>query len=158
MRGAAAHKDGFMDATNPLSSDMCQRYKFRTVGWKNVNSWGLWLIISLVLSVNVLSIEAKWLAGEERLVAEALWDDGLLRFTGWLSSKCRTSNKGKEAPWGERRHGSGLVAGSSGPGRNVQRSSNTFDNGGTSSSPPLDNDTSSRTHVAGDDDSDDGIV
>jgi hypothetical protein len=73
MRGAAANEAGFENHTDSGYTDMCDAYKFRTVGWTNINAWALWLLIILVVIVYSLSWELGESSEERKTVMEWIW-------------------------------------------------------------------------------------
>jgi len=97
-RGAAANKIGYKDHTDSAYQDMCSSYKFRTVGWKNVNAWGFWLLIILVVAVYILSFETPRFGEEEKLIVESLWDGVAVKSIFWLGGKCCSSRREENAP------------------------------------------------------------
>jgi hypothetical protein len=79
IRGAAADQSGFANHIDSAYEDMCSSYKFRTVGWKNVNLWGLRLLLVLALTVYFLSFETTRFSEEPETIAESVWDVTVLR-------------------------------------------------------------------------------
>jgi len=84
IRGAAANVNGYANKIDSAYVDMCSSYKFRTVGWTNVNVWALRLLILLVLCVYGLSFETTWFSEEKELIAESMWDASVLRMVRYL--------------------------------------------------------------------------
>jgi hypothetical protein len=80
MRGAAANENGFANHIDSAFTDMCASYKFRAVGWRNVNAWAFRLLLLLVVCVYFLSFETEWWSEEPELIAESLWNFTVLRF------------------------------------------------------------------------------
>ncbi|KAL5323031.1 hypothetical protein ACEPPN_007558 [Leptodophora sp. 'Broadleaf-Isolate-01'] len=73
-RGRGANECNFANRIDDGFLDMCSAYRFRTVGWKNLNATGFWLVLGLVLVIYLLSIEWAREDGEDKLVAEDLFD------------------------------------------------------------------------------------
>jgi hypothetical protein len=82
MRGAAKDKIGFANHIDSAFMDMCASYKFRTVGWRNVNVWAFRMLLLLVVCVYLLSFDTPS-SEEPQLVVESLWDSTVLKFLYW---------------------------------------------------------------------------
>ncbi|KAG4432857.1 hypothetical protein IFR05_011657 [Cadophora sp. M221] len=74
VRGRGASECNFANRIDDGFLDMCSAYRFRTVGWKNLNATGFWMVLGLVLVVYLLSIEWVREDGEDKLIAEDLFD------------------------------------------------------------------------------------
>ncbi len=95
MRGAAANQYGFANHIDSAFTDMCASYKFRAVGWRNVNAWAFRLLLLLVVCVYFLSFETTWWSEEPELIAESLWDLTVLRFLkkmDWMPAEAKEGN------------------------------------------------------------------
>jgi hypothetical protein len=92
MRGAAANEVGFENHTDSGYTEMCGAYKFRTVGWRNINAWAFWLLIILIVIVYFLSWELGESSEEQKTVAEWIWAATTVRavkymYRKWVSPK-----------------------------------------------------------------------
>ncbi|KAH7369555.1 hypothetical protein BKA65DRAFT_1132 [Rhexocercosporidium sp. MPI-PUGE-AT-0058] len=74
VRGRGANECNFANRIDDGFLDMCSAYQFRTVGWKNLNAAGFWLVLGLVLIIYFLSIEWKREDGQDKLLAEDLFE------------------------------------------------------------------------------------
>lgn len=95
MRSAAANENGYANHIDSAFSDMCANYKFRAVGWRNVNAWAFRLLLGLVVCVYVLSFETKWWSEEPELIAESLWGFTVLKLLkklNWIRADSTTEN------------------------------------------------------------------
>lgn len=103
MRGAAANVAGFQDHTESGYAEMCGAYKFRTVGWTNINAWAFWLLIILVVIVYFLSWELGEPSEEQQTVAEWIWAATVLQlvklmYQKWASQRRTTVDMAQAAP------------------------------------------------------------
>lgn len=59
IRGAAAKDPEYADRTLAGMQDKCHTYKFPGRGWKNVTFWGMVMIVVIVVSIYILTLEVE---------------------------------------------------------------------------------------------------
>ena len=86
VRGTAANYGGYHDIMAPNYRGICGLVEIPTLGWTNINFWGLIGTLSAVVLVWIMSIRWKTAAGETAMVAVLLWSHGLVPVTkcAWL--------------------------------------------------------------------------
>ena len=76
VRGTAARYDGYDNVLPPNYRGICKLVKIPTLGWTNINFWGMICTTLAVVIVWILSVRWKTASGDNAMVAILLWKRG----------------------------------------------------------------------------------